>query len=105
MLYCELYKNNGKNLTAMDKCVGDYATNMEYTYMTYVKGQLLFDSVRTLIGDEAFFSGLKNYYQGCKFKVATKADLIGALEKNCGYQLSGYFNGWISGNALLYSVN
>lgn len=105
MLYCEIYKNNGKSATAMNKCVGDYPTSMEYTYMTYVKGQLLFDSVRTLIGDKAFFDGLKSYYDANKFKVATMADMIGAFEQHTGYQLTSYFNSWVDGTALLYSVH
>lgn len=104
MIYCELFKDGGKGLTAMDKCVGEFATNIEYTYMTYVKGQLLFDAVRTLIGDKAFFQGLKTYYENCKFKVATKADIVGAFEKNCRYKLESYFDSWINGTALLYSV-
>ncbi|MCH5163736.1 MAG: M1 family metallopeptidase [Clostridiales bacterium] len=105
MLYCELYKDNGKSLTAMGKCVGDYATNMEYTYMTYVKGQLLFDCVRTLIGDKAFFNGLSYYYENYKFKIATMADMVGAFEKYSKYPLTSYFNSWVDGTALLYSVH
>lgn len=105
MLYCELYKDNGKSVTKMDKCVGDYATNMEYTYMTYVKGQLLFDCLRTLIGDKAFFNGLKTYYENNKFGVATKADLIGAFEKHTNYPLSSYVESWVNGTALMFSVN
>lgn len=105
MLYCELFKDNGKGVTKMDKCVNDYATNMEYTYMTYVKGQLLFDSVRSLIGDKAFFNGLRTYYETCKYKVATKADMVGAFEKHTAYPLTSYFNSWVDGSALMFSVH
>lgn len=105
MLYCELYYGNGKKMTAMNKCVAEYNSSLEYSYMTYVKGQLLFDSVRTLIGDEAFFDGLRTYYQGCKFKVATMADIIGALEQHTSYRLMSYVGSWVDGTALLYSVN
>lgn len=105
MLYCELYKDNGKSVTKMDKCVNDYATNMEYTYMTYVKGQLLFDCLRSLIGDEAFFDGLKTYYSTNKFKVATKAELIGAFEKHTKYPLSSWVGSWVDGTALMFSVH
>lgn len=104
MLYCELYVGN-KAQTAMDKCVGEYANNLEYTYMTYVKGQLLFDCIRTLIGDEAFFDGLRYYYDTYKFGVATKADLIGAFEQYTEYNLTSYVDSWVKGTALLYSVN
>ena len=105
MLFCELYKDNGKKVTAMDKCVNEYASNLEYSYMTYVKGQLLFDSVRAIIGDQAFFEGLKSYYECKKFGVATKADVVGAFEKHTSYPLEKYFDSWIDGSALLYSVN
>lgn len=103
-LYCELYKTNGE-ATAMNKCVGDYASNMDYTYMTYVKGQLLFDCLRTLIGDDAFFKGLRYYYATYLGNVASQAELVGAFEKYTSYQLSGYVNSWVDGSARLYSVN
>ncbi len=105
MLYCELYKDNGKSITKMDKCVGDYATNMEYTYMTYVKGQLLFDCLRSLIGDDAFFKGLKTYFDTNKYGVATKADLVGAFEKHTAYPLTSWVNSWVDGTALMFSVH
>ncbi len=104
MIYCELYKDNGKGLTVMDKCVGDYPTSLEYTYMTYVKGQLMFDAIRTLIGDKAFFAGLKTYYEDNKYKVATKADLIGAFEKHTDYKLTSYVESWVDGSALMYAI-
>ncbi len=104
ILYCELYKDSGKSLTVMDKCVGDYPTNLEYTYMTYVKGQIMFDSIRSLIGDDAFFNGLKTYYKENMYKVATKADMIGAFEKHTDYRLTSYVECWVDGSALMFAV-
>ncbi len=104
MLYSEIYKNDGKEITAMDKCVNDYATNLEYTYMTYVKGQLLFDNIRSLVGDDAFFGGLKDYFETNKFGVATKADLVGAFEKASKYRLDSFVDSWVDGSALLYTI-
>ena len=61
--------------------------------------------MRTLIGDKAFFNGLRSYYESNKFKVATMADMIGAFEQHTNYQLTSYFNSWVDGTALLYSVH
>ena len=102
-LYCEIY-THGKQ-TPMRKCVGDYVTVSDYTFNTYVRGQLMLDSLRTVIGDKAFFEGLKLYYKENSGKVATAANLIGAMEKTSARNLQSYFDSWLSGKTMLYSVS
>ena len=103
ILYCETYKNNGLGDTSMTRPVNEYATATEYAYMTYVKGALMFDDVRNTIGDAAFKSALKTYYNDNKFGIAEPQDLIGAMEKASKRQLSALFEAWLDGNVKLYS--
>lgn len=104
-LYCETYKNNGLGDTSMNRAVNEYGSEIEYTYMTYVKGAIMFDDIRNTVGDNAFKAGLKAYYENCKFEIAEPQDLIGAIEKASGRQVSGLFDAWLSGKVKLYSNN
>lgn len=65
----------------------------------------MLDSTRILIGDGAFFDGLKLYYKLYSGKVAKAEDFVGAMEKASGRNLQSYFEGWLSGKAHLYSVS
>lgn len=101
ILYCDLYKKSGQS-TAM-KAVDAYTDTTEYTYMTYVKGSLLLDSLRRTIGDDAFGKGLKQYVADYRFKIATPDDLIACFEKASGRELKPFFDSWTSGKVLLFS--
>lgn len=105
MLYCESYKNNGLGDTSMNRSLGEYANDTEYSYMTYVKGALMLDDVRNTVGDAAFMNGLKTYYKENKFCIAEPQDLIGAMEKSSKRRLDVLFDSWLKGNVKLYSKN
>ncbi|MCH5351635.1 MAG: M1 family metallopeptidase [Clostridiales bacterium] len=105
MLYCETYKNNGLGDTSMTRAVNEYEGDIEYSYMTYVKGALMFDDVRNAVGDAAFFGGLKNYYRDRKYKIARPEHLIGAIEKSSRTRVGELFDSWLNGNVKLYSKN
>lgn len=104
-LYCETYKNNGLGDTSMNRAINEYGSDIEYTYMTYVKGAIMFDDIRNTVGDNAFKAGLKAYYDNCKFEIAEPDDLIGAMEKASNRKVSGLFDAWLSGKVKLYSNN
>lgn len=104
-LYCETYKKNGRGDTSMNRAVGEYGDETEYTYMTYVKGAIMFDDIRNTVGDAAFTEGLKTYYKTKKFDTATPADLIGAMETASNRRLDGLFDSWLSGKVKLYATD
>ncbi|MDE5593668.1 MAG: M1 family metallopeptidase [Clostridiales bacterium] len=103
MLYCETYKNNGRDDTSMTRAVNEYGSETEYTYMIYVKGALMLDDIRNTVGTDKFISGLKNYYADNKFGIAEPQDLMGAMEKASKRQLKPLFESWLNGNVQLYS--
>ncbi len=102
ILYCETYKNNGLDDTSMTRAVNEYENDVEYTYMTYVKGAIMLDDVRNTVGNGAFKSGLKRYYSTMKYDIAEPQDLIGAMEKSSKRKLSALFDSWLNGDVKLF---
>jgi len=61
----------------------------------YSKGALFMDHLRTLLGDDAFWRGLRSYTVEHAGGVVTSADLQRAMEKASGRDLSTVFNAWV----------
>lgn len=101
-MFVDIFKQvTGEVDTRMNRAVNEYASEYEYVYMTYVKGELMFDAVRESVGYEKFIKGLKRYYKDNAFGHATPDTLIFALEKSSGTQLGGFINSWIEGKAVI----
>ena len=67
----------GQADTSMDRSLGEYG-EYEYVALTYVKGLLLFETVRESVGDAAFVSGLRTYYARYRGSIAPSEALAGA---------------------------
>jgi aminopeptidase N len=63
----------------------------------YEKGAWVLHMLRERIGDEAFFKGLRDYYDAHRDANATTEDLRRALEKTSGRNLKEFFARWIYG--------
>lgn len=63
----------------------------------YEKGAWVLHMLRMRIGDDAFFNGLRDYYQGHREANATTEDLRVALEKSSGKNLKEFFARWVYG--------
>jgi aminopeptidase N len=61
----------------------------------YEKGGWVLHMLRGMLGDEAFFAGIRNYYDKHKDSTATSEDLRVALEKASGRDLKSFFDRWI----------
>ena len=99
-LYCEIDKNAD---TSMDRHLRDFKSETEYTYMTYVKGQLMYDSLSTVIGEKQLYAGLKRYANKYAYSTATPDDLIACLEYSSKRELKSFMGGFLDGTAKLYS--
>lgn len=103
--YTQVYSAVYKKLdTTMTRALDEYINENEYVYISYVKGMLLFDSFRQLIGDEKFFSGLKIYFNNFMFQNAKPENLIWAFEKATNYSLESFFLGWLDGKVIIMSM-
>ncbi len=63
--------------------------------VVYNKGAAVMHMLRRLLGDEAFFAGLRRFYTDSRFKKAGTLDLRHAMEKASGQSLERFFQRWI----------
>ena len=68
--------------------------------LVYNKGALVLHMLRRLIGDEAFFSGLREFYATWRFRKAGTEDLRAVMEKASGHPLEKFFTQWIYDSAI-----
>ncbi len=68
--------------------------------LVYNKGALTLHMLRKLIGDEAFFRGLRRFYSTWRFKKAGTEDVKAAFEIEANRDLDEYFERWIYGSSL-----
>jgi aminopeptidase N len=70
-------------------------TRASYYPLVYGKGALFFAALRREIGDDAFFQGLRGYYERYKYRVGTAEGLRRAMETAYGHPLDEFFQHWI----------
>ena len=63
--------------------------------INYQKGSWVLHMLRSNLGDEAFFRGIRNYYAAHKSSTASTEDLRRALEKASGKDLRVFFARWV----------
>ena len=68
--------------------------------LVYNKGALTLHMLRKLIGDQAFFRGLRRFYSTWRFKKAGTEDVKAAFELEANRDLDAYFDRWIYGSSL-----
>ncbi len=67
---------------------------------TYSGGALVLHNLRMEVGDEAFFSILRTFYEEHKDKPVVTADFIAVAERIAGRDLSKLWDTWLTGNTL-----
>jgi aminopeptidase N len=67
--------------------------------VVYNKSAVVLHMLRRLIGDDAFFSGLRRFYSTYRFKKAGTEDLQAAFEAGTSIKLDRFFDMWIRGFA------
>lgn len=102
IIYFDDCKANARD-DSMNRSLGEYKDTFEYTYCSYVKGELMFSSLRTVIGNDDFINGLKKYYNDYKFKNAKPDDLIGCFERTSARPLKSFFDAWTEGKVKMFA--
>ncbi len=75
-----------------------YKSNVQYGAIVYGKGALFYDALRKLIGDEAFFAGLRDYYGQYNTRLASSHDLRSLFERRAPAktaQIRALYKRWI----------
>jgi predicted metalloprotease with PDZ domain len=68
--------------------------------LVYNKGAMVLHMLRRLMGDEAFFAGLRDFYAAWRYSKAGTDDFRAAMEKAGGQPLERFFERWIYGVAI-----
>jgi Peptidase family M1 domain len=68
--------------------------------LVYNKSAVVLHMLRRLIGDDAFFSGIRRFYADSRFRKAGTVDLQAAMEVVAGRSLERFFERWIYGATL-----
>ena len=73
-----------------------YTSNRAYSAASYGMGALFLTQLKYIIGEENFYKGMRRYYDLWKFRHPEPNDFIRVIEKECGMQLSWFYNYWIN---------
>jgi hypothetical protein len=68
--------------------------------IVYNKGAAVLHMLRRLVGDDAFFRGLRRYYHENTFKKAGTEDLQRAMEAETGRSLERFFERWVYASGM-----
>ncbi len=71
------------------------AVEVNFDGITYAKGASVLKQLVAYVGLEDFLAGLRDYFVSHKFGNATFSDLLAALEKSSGRDLSDWGNQWL----------
>jgi hypothetical protein len=66
--------------------------------IVYNKSAVVLHMLRRMMGDEAFFRGVRRFYFRSRFRKAGTGDVREAFEKEGGRSLEAFFRGWIEGS-------
>lgn len=86
--------------TRMHRHLKEFTSELEYNNVTYNKGMILFEMLRTSLGDDRFCDGLKKYFEANCGKIASADELIGCFIKS-GVDVEGLFNAFLEGKILI----
>ena len=68
---------------------------LNFDGISYAKGASVLKQLVAWVGDEAFLAGLNEYFVAHAYANATLADLLAALSKASGRDLSGWADAWL----------
>ncbi len=77
-----------------------HAVEVNFDGITYAKGASVLKQLVAYVGLESFLAGLRDYFRDHAFGNATFSDLLGALEKSSGRDLSGWGRQWLKTTGL-----
>lgn len=80
--------------------------NRTYGLSAYSRGETFLVQLRYILGREAFFKGMRLYWEQYKFKHPTPQQFITVMENSTDVQLDWYLNSWVYTNhSIDYAVD
>ncbi len=83
----------GKADTSMTRPLTSFSGAYEYRNIAYDKGVILFDRVRSVIGEKKLFAALQSYYRAYAGKIASTDDLIACFHGNAASMIRAFTDG------------
>jgi aminopeptidase N len=77
-----------------------HAVEVNFDGITYAKGASVLKQLVAYVGLESFLAGLRDYFRDHAYANATFSDLLGALEKSSGRDLSQWGRQWLKTTGL-----
>lgn len=96
-VYSQLHENAD---TTMNRPLTSFSGEYEYANIAYDKGMILFDRLRSSVGDRRFYAGLKKYYSDFSYKIAEPSDLISCFS-GIGSGAEGLFRSFTDGLCVI----
>jgi Peptidase family M1 domain len=72
---------------SVDSSIYDFNDSRAYRNAVYLRGAIFLDELRNLVGDQAFFSFLKDYAQANAYSIATSKDFFTTLREHTSQDL------------------
>ncbi len=87
----------GKGDIPLTQNVDCFSSLYEYVTVTYTKGMLFFENLKSICGEKKFNDGLKRYYKSFSKKIAKPEDLCECLSVSANKNLIPVFDAWEKG--------
>ncbi len=79
----------------IDQPVSAYAgTSSKYAVIAYQKSALFFEALRAQIGEDAFYTAVKEYYSANQYQIASPDELLDSFESACSCDLEDLYDEW-----------
>ena len=96
----KIYRTFGGDDMEASHASREYRNSFQYAAIVATKGALMFEALRQLLGDDKFFSALRDYYRANSLEVADMDDLRGAFIAEAPVEqrraVSRTFDRWLS---------
>ena len=76
------------------------ADDRVFRAIVYNKSAMVLHMLRRLVGDDAFFAGVRSFYEQWKFRKAGTDDFRRAMEQTSGRDLERFFETWLYGASI-----
>lgn len=101
-LFYDVIKDYNKSFdTSLDRSIDEFENYNTYMHLNYNKAMLMFDSLKSTMGERAFFQALKKYYSVYTYDIATKDDMINCFDTYFGSALSTWFDKWLGNDIVI----
>lgn len=87
--------------TSMARALNEFDTEPEYIHSVYTQGVIMYDALRSIVGENKFYKACREYYKNMAYKNSSGAKLIAIFSNSCNTNLETFFESYLSGTAIV----